>query len=235
VTDRPTNSHEYILMLTKSAHYYWDMEAGREAQQPSSIARYLAGDSFDKCGTPGDNYPNEKREHPHNFRSDKLLAQSGRNLRSVWTFPTQPYKGAHFATFPEALPERCIKAATPEAGCCPDCGSPWVRVVEKTPCPHTGTTADKLPTGMNGNRIALMRQAAREQGHEYINETKTLGWRPSCQCGKEPVPSIVLDPFAGSGTTLWVAKKLNRRAVGYEISAEYCRLTRSRNAQQVGI
>ncbi len=32
---------------------------------------------------------------------------------------------------------------------------------------------------------------------------------------------VVLDPFAGSGTTLAVAKKLNRRYVGFELSAEY--------------
>ena len=33
---------------------------------------------------------------------------------------------------------------------------------------------------------------------------------------------LVLDPFAGSGTTLAVAKKLNRRFVGFEVSAKYC-------------
>ena len=32
-----------------------------------------------------------------NFRG---WAEGGRNIRNVWTFPTQPYIGAHFATFP---------------------------------------------------------------------------------------------------------------------------------------
>ncbi|KKL98079.1 hypothetical protein LCGC14_1828060, partial [marine sediment metagenome] len=64
-------------------------------------------------------------------------------------------------------------------------------------------------------------------------ETKTLGWRPTCKCNADKVPSIVLDPFAGAGTTLWVAKKLNRRAVGYELSKEYCGLIVDRIRQQV--
>jgi site-specific DNA-methyltransferase (adenine-specific) len=35
-----------------------------------------------------------------------------RNCRSVWTIATQPYRGAHFATFPPELAERCIKAGS---------------------------------------------------------------------------------------------------------------------------
>src|SRR5690606_38122878 len=52
-----------------------------------------------------------------------------RNKRSVWTIPTQPFPEAHFATFPEKLPELCILAgSSPKA--CPRCGAPWERVVE---------------------------------------------------------------------------------------------------------
>ena len=65
----------------------------------------------------------------------------------------------------------------------------------------------------------------------YKNINETLGWRPTCSCNADKVPSLVLDPFMGSGTTLWVAKKLGRRAVGYDISEEYCRLTLERNRQ----
>lgn len=39
-----------------------------------------------------------------------------RNRRSVWTIPTRPFSGAHFAVFPEALAEVCILAGTPAGG-----------------------------------------------------------------------------------------------------------------------
>src|SRR5258708_36651491 len=57
----------------------------------------------------------------------------GRNARSVWTIATQPYPDAHFATFPEELPRRCILAGTSARGCCPECGAPWVREVHEAP------------------------------------------------------------------------------------------------------
>jgi hypothetical protein len=64
-------------------------------------------------------------------------------------------------------------------------------------------------------------------------ETKTIGWETTCKCDAPVVPSTVLDPFAGSGTTLKVAAKLGRKSIGYEISEEYCRLIVDRNKQGI--
>ena len=84
------------------------------------------------------------------------------------------------------------------------------------------------------NVKTAMTPAGSKQGHPNFHyENKTIGWQPTCKCNADKVPSLVLDPFAGAGTTLWVAKKLNRRAVGYEISEEYCELALERNRQQV--
>jgi len=47
-----------------------------------------------------------------------------------------------------------------------------------------------------------------------------------CACSNEG--ELVLDPFAGSGTTLAVAKKLGRRFVGFEISRDYAERVRQR-------
>nr|VFK55052.1 MAG: site-specific DNA-methyltransferase (adenine-specific) [Candidatus Kentron sp. TC] len=64
VKDRPTRSHEYVFLLSKSPKYYYDHASAREA--------------------------------------------GGRNRRTVWSIPTEPFPGAHFATFPRALVEPCI-------------------------------------------------------------------------------------------------------------------------------
>lgn len=105
VTDRPTKAHEYIFLLTKSQRYYYDADAVAEPSlQPSGNAM-LTGQI--------------KRGVLQDLSSSKLGTNQGastRNRRSVWTVPTSPYPGAHFATFPPALIEPCILAGCPEGG-----------------------------------------------------------------------------------------------------------------------
>ena len=119
VKDRPTRAHEYIFLLSKSEHYHYDAEAIRE---PAT-------------GFPGSENPNARRRgNTKTFRgsnaythdqaaenSAKVERQSHglvpnetgkRNRRTVWTIATRPYKGAHFATFPEELARPCILAGS---------------------------------------------------------------------------------------------------------------------------
>jgi site-specific DNA-methyltransferase (adenine-specific) len=64
---------------------------------------------------------------------------------------------------------------------------------------------------------------------------ETIGWSPSCSCNAgEAVPSVVLDPFAGSGTTLAVAATLGRFGLGVELNAEYVKLIHERVAKATG-
>jgi hypothetical protein len=93
-----------------------------------------------------------------------------------------------------------------------------VRVVEKGLTAHDGNTESDYQTGSTANRLALLRQAARERGGEYNNGTKTTGWRPTCGCGRDDtVPCVVLDPFSGSGTSGRVALEEGRDFIGIDL------------------
>jgi len=234
---RPTESHEYILMLTKSDTYYCDAEAVRElsTERPSgNIERKYRGD----YGGP------EAHTGCQGFSIPYEPNGTGRNLRSVWTFPTMPFpafkiggkKLDHFAVFPEKLPELCIKVGTSEMGCCAKCGAPWARVLEKKASQFNIRVRDAKAgraTPEEGYK-ATQEEVERYPGnHPDPGYSKTIGWKPTCRCNSSRVPSLVLDPLMGAGTTLWVAKKLNRYAVGYELSEEYCRLALERCRQQV--
>jgi site-specific DNA-methyltransferase (cytosine-N4-specific) len=184
VTDRPTSAHEKIYLLTKSAKYYYNADAVREPfrdrgmKSVSPIGKIKMPDGW--ATYPGDHgsYHKNGREkgktkysednsmggggtgfvgHSGCVKSDgsPITSHDGRNLRNVWNISLQPYPDAHFATFPEEIPRRCILAGSREG-------------------------------------------------------------------------DIILDPFAGSGTTLKVAAELNRRSIGIELNPEYVELIKKR-------
>lgn len=106
VTDRPTKSHEYVFLMTKSARYFYDADAVREDISDPSPRE--SGKKGRVKGTDGISQP-DWLNNP-----DRYDPISGRNRRTVWTIPTAPYSGAHFATYPPALVEPCIKAGSRE-------------------------------------------------------------------------------------------------------------------------
>ena len=171
---RPTDAHEYILMLTKTSDYYCDREAVMEQGVYPPGERRSGGDNHKSLDAGS-----RTTEGLHNKGWE---GNGKRNLRSVWSFPTLPFRGAHFACYPPRLVEVAVKASTSERGCCPKCGSPWARVVEGGLTAHDGDSASQYETGTTANRLALLRQAARSRGEEYSPSTKTLGWLPTCQC-----------------------------------------------------
>lgn len=171
VTDRPTRAHEYLFLLTKSPRYWYDAKAIRAPAQSVTTKMPDGRDtgpgghgSFHRNGREKGRKTDKQRGHSRkhagfNDRWDAMPREEqmsiGANSRSVWEIATKPYPEAHFATFPEEIPRRCIRAGCPEGG-------------------------------------------------------------------------IVLDPFAGSGTTLAVAIAEGRRAIGIEINPDYCDLIRKR-------
>jgi DNA modification methylase len=106
VTDRPTKAHEPVFLLTKSADYFYDAEAIKEPNTPGTVAR-LASGPVQAIGL------GEKARLARGDSNRRDYAEpGGRNKRSVWTIPVAAWSEAHFATFPPALVEPCVKAGT---------------------------------------------------------------------------------------------------------------------------
>ena len=101
VADRPSTSHEYLFLLTKSERYYYDSTAVQERGVYPAGTRAAKG-----SGT---------REG--NRRDAEYAVYSGsRNLRSVWAIPVEPNTITHQAQMPEALIAPCILAGCPVGG-----------------------------------------------------------------------------------------------------------------------
>lgn len=109
VTDRPTKSHEYLFLLSKSDRYFYDAAAIREPDAGTDHARkVLDGPSLEPSGGLKSRHKGIRTVEGRNGR--------GRNARSVWSITTKPFPGSHFATMPPALAERCILAGCPKGG-----------------------------------------------------------------------------------------------------------------------
>lgn len=87
---------------------------------------------------------------------------------------------------------------------------------------------------VDDERAELAREAADVLGSYYrealMSETESTDeWQQACDCETdETEPGIVLDPFAGAGTTLLVAKNLGHRFVGTELNPEYVAMAQKR-------
>lgn len=106
VTDRCTKAHEYLFLMAKSERYFYDAGAIAEASAYPGDERHLRTDRTIEMARP-DGGPRARTAKPNG---------ETRNKRSVWAVATAPFSEAHFATFPPALIEPCIKAGCPEGG-----------------------------------------------------------------------------------------------------------------------
>jgi len=233
VTDRPTRSHEYIFLLTKSQRYFYDHVAIQEESVTQDLRRpYGSEGAWQLDGRPqeqrhggelrkfgGNKYPGNVRR---TYSGNAYTPTGKRNKRDVWTVATQPFPGAHFAVMPEALVEPCILAGTsPQA--CPTCRAPWERVVEriagaskecpKTQAAHEARGGTGKPSGTVG----------KSGGGRIDSISRTIGWRPTCSCRGNDGSGrcIVLDPFGGSGTVSVVAQKLGRSSIYIDLNPTY--------------
>jgi DNA modification methylase len=222
VTDRCTKSHEYVFLLSKSAKYFYDADAVKEAAAYPGDSRHLRKDTRKEVEPLC-------RDNGSRHRTGNPTGET-RNRRSVWHISTRPYKGAHFATFPPALVEPCVKAGTSEYGACAECGSPLSRIVSRVrraTRPGADTKVSQAEGGLGGEDRSLV--IGNRDPQRHVTETKTEGWGKTCKCETtETRPCIVLDPFGGSGTTGRVASDLGRASILCELNADYIELIRKR-------
>ncbi|MEA3365545.1 MAG: site-specific DNA-methyltransferase, partial [Candidatus Hydrogenedentes bacterium] len=194
VKDRFSTTYEHVFLLAKQKRYWFDLDAVREEH---TTDRLPGNRQKDRESTLMTRRPtNRDALHP-----------LGKNPGDVWRIVTQPTPYAHFATWPEALVERMLKAGCPPQ-VCSECGEPWEHRVEKRRILEHGRKQIGLG---NTTEIPLTThgQGATSLHHEIT--IRDLGYHPACRCQEhlpKSVPGTVLDPFVGSGTTTQVARKL---------------------------
>ena len=118
VKTRPTTDHEYVFFFTRSKQYYYDADAIREPHVTFTEHSRMRGGRahfFRPQGTP-EAGKNGGNPNLHKGRWDQAFHPKGRNKRTVWSIPLSKFREAHFAVFPVALAETCIRAACPIGG-----------------------------------------------------------------------------------------------------------------------
>lgn len=140
----------------------------------------------------------------------------GKNPSDFFRSNTKPYPEAHFAVFPEDICIPRIKSSTPKEVCV-SCGKARERITE--------TSTSKRQETRPARDDPMGRGSITTRGGDSLHFT--IGWT-KCDCNKDFEPGIVLDPFAGSGTTGKVALDLGRKAILIEINEDYRELIERR-------
>ncbi|MXX62990.1 MAG: hypothetical protein F4112_16045 [Holophagales bacterium] len=107
VRDRPSNAHEKVFLFARSERYFYDAAAVRRPYTFEGARHRTKKRYPDRRGVP-------PLSSPGNLSDWK--PGNGANLRNVWSIATRPFPGNHFATFPTALVEPCIRAGSPAGG-----------------------------------------------------------------------------------------------------------------------
>lgn len=169
-----------------------------------------------------------KEGHSGFFDKDGNLLTNlnGRNLRNIWRINIEPCRIPHYAAYPTKLVQVILDLACPKRVCV-KCGAPWEPQSAKTDIVNPSSKGSRFDRG----KTAEHQMGRMQDGERYLKVS--AGYSPGCKCEAGFVPGVVLDPFAGSGTTLVVAKRLGLNYIGLELSERYCEIIRRRLADEI--
>lgn len=164
VKDRPSRSHEYLFMLTKSPKYYYDAGAIKVPISPKTLTVSTSPRKGKGNESAGEKINKWTEENGGRYYPEK------RNIRTVWRIATIPYKEAHFATFPKKLIEPCILASS--------------RIEDIVLDPFSGAGTTGVVALQHGRRFVgielnpeYIEMSERRIGEDYANNTnkRSLG------------------------------------------------------------
>jgi site-specific DNA-methyltransferase (adenine-specific) len=216
---RPATS--FLTVAAKARDRYWDGDAVRVPPSANSHARLAKG---------VESRPNDMKVPPESNR-DTLAAieTNGAPMLDWWEIPTAPYKGAHYATYPPGLVVPLVKSMCPQRVCVV-CGQPSRRITETTyeelrDVAQNHAEAKGQRSHQYENMDALGNPQKMKHGRAAVHK-ETLGWS---DCGHDDYRhGTVLDPFAGSGTTLAVATGHGLEAIGIDLDSRNAELAYER-------
>jgi len=218
---RPSTS--YITVATRSPKRWFDLTAVRGPGNPENERGTLAADG----------------------KSDRFTLRTATGAppldawfdqHDTWTVTTQPSSLAHYAMWPPKLAERLVLSMCPQ-WVCATCGEPRRRVEGKSQryTEARAETLKRLSIGeLSGDWHSVRETGWNGAGRGIFNDPAltapiTLGWT---DCGHDNYrPGVVLDPFAGTGTTLAVADCHGRDAIGIDIDERNRALYDARRAE----
>ena len=221
VTDRVRRSHEQWFHFTLQPRYYSAVDEIREAHIYPNDLRHLRGGrrSINPDGTDGGG-------------NTSTCNPLGKLPGSVWTIPTEPltvpdHLGVdHFAAFPTEWPRRIIQGWSPP-GICTACGE------GRAPTSSTSYVKTRGDSYARGQKGPVPGHHSWEGAPNLSKIVAITGYACACPEPTAPTrPSVVLDPFGGTGTTALAALALGRHGITLDMSADYSRLARWRTTDQ---
>jgi hypothetical protein len=230
---RPATSD--MVVACKSAKRWFDLDAVRQPYSENTNARTAKGvDSLERSGKSADrdgNWSTLPERNNDGAGAPPLDHWWHDQLpQDAWLIPTHGFKGSHYATWPPDLLVTPIEAMCPRK-VCRTCGKPSERITVDTAeyesLKDSGFGVDDDPR-RNGKRGDGRAPASlRSQGRGGLTRmSDTVGWT---DCGHGDWRNgVVLDPFAGSGTTLAVATGHGRDAIGIDLDPRNADLARQR-------